>query len=63
MAMSERAHTSGTEDDLYDAALARLYREAGREEPPPLDERILAAARREAGAGPRGARAPGKQRS
>ena len=41
-------------DSLNDGEAARLYRDAPRTEPPPaLDAAILAAARREAGAGPR----------
>jgi hypothetical protein len=48
-------------DSFHDEELARLYRDAPRAEPPPaLDAAILAAARREAGAGLREALAPGR---
>lgn len=51
MAMSEYNRTGNPMDD---PRLARLYREAAREEPPVrLDAAILAAAHRDAGAGPR----------
>ena len=52
--MSDERRTSGAADEPADAVITQLYREAGREAPPPqLDALVLAAARREAGARPR----------
>jgi hypothetical protein len=55
MAMNERTTgAGGAADEPVDPRLAALYREAAQETPPPqLDAAILAAARREAGTGPR----------
>lgn len=52
--MSEQPRKPDAADGPVDPELARLYRDAAREEPPQhLDAAILAAARREAGAQPR----------
>lgn len=52
--MNGRPRDTQAGDDTYDARIARLYRDAAREEPPAhLDERLLAAARQEAGVRPR----------